>query len=124
MKRSSRSKSTIVLISLIVLSLGTVLAIARAAAEAERADKTGFREVLVGLIDSIFERERVEESRPEVVKTRPPVHRAWHDREASARQRAKETIPLVKDVFQETASERRARLAYRLRPKDIPAEYN
>ena len=41
MKRSSRGKSTIVLISLIVLSLGTVLAIARAAAEAERADKTG-----------------------------------------------------------------------------------
>ena len=124
MKRSSRSKPTIVLISLIVLSLGMVLAIARAAAEAERADKTGFREVLVGVIDSIFERDRVEESKPAAVKTRPPVHRAWHDREASARQRAKETIPLVKDVFMETASERRARLAYRLRPKDIPPEYN
>ena len=49
MKRSSKSKPTIVLMSLIVLSLGTVLAIARA--EADGADKTGFREVLVGFIE-------------------------------------------------------------------------
>ena len=57
MKRSCKSKPTIVLISLIVLSLGTVPAIVRAEAEADRADKTGFREVLVGFIDSIFERD-------------------------------------------------------------------
>ncbi|MGB5922897.1 MAG: hypothetical protein WBH36_11750, partial [Syntrophobacteria bacterium] len=112
MKRSSKGKLTIVLMSLIVLSLGTVLAIAWAEAEPDRADKTGFREVLVGLIDSIFERDRAGESKPAVVKTNPPAHRAWHDRVASARQRGKETIPLVKDVFKETASERRARLAY------------
>ena len=124
MKRSSQGKPTIVLISLIVLSLGTGLAIAWAQAEADRADKTGFREVVVSVIDSIFERDRAGESKPEVAKTNPPVHRAWHDRVASARQRAKETMPLVRDVFKETASERRARLAYRLTPKDIPPEYN
>ncbi|MGW8208054.1 MAG: hypothetical protein ACWGO2_03520, partial [Syntrophobacteria bacterium] len=104
MKRSRKSKPTIVLTSLIVLSLLTVLAIARAESEADRADKTDFREVLVGVIDSIFERDRGDESKHAVVKTNPPVHRAWHDREASARQRAKETIPLVKDVYKETAS--------------------
>jgi len=124
MKPSSRGKPTIVLISLIVLSLGTVLAVARAEAEADRADKIGFREVLIGFIDSIFERDRADKSKPAVVKTNPLVHRAWHDRVASARQRAKETIPLIKDVFKEVASERRARLAYKLRPRDIPAEYN
>jgi octaheme c-type cytochrome (tetrathionate reductase family) len=124
MKRSSQGKPTMVFISLIVLSLLTVLPIARAEAEADRADKTDFREVLVGVIDSIFERDRGDESKPVVVKTNPPVHRSWHDRVASSRQRAKETIPLVKDVYKETASERRARLAYRLRPKDIPPEYN
>ena len=124
MKGSSKSKPTIVLTSLIVLSLLTVLAVARSAAQTEGADQTGFREVLVGLIDSVFERDRGDESRLAVVKTNPPVHRAWHDRVASSRQRAKETIPLVKDVHKETASERRARLAYRLRPKDIPPEYN
>ncbi|UCG21431.1 MAG: hypothetical protein JSU80_02240, partial [Deltaproteobacteria bacterium] len=124
MKRSSKSKPTIVLISLIVLLLLTVLAVALSAAEPEGADKTGFREVLVGFIDSIFERDRAENPKSAVVKTNPPVHRAWHDRVASARQRARETTPLVTDVFKETPSERRARLAYRLRPKDIPPEYN
>jgi octaheme c-type cytochrome (tetrathionate reductase family) len=125
MKRSRKSKPTIVLTGLLVLSLLTVLAVSRSAAdEPEGADKTGVREVLVSIIDSIFERDRPEESKPALFKTNPPVHRAWHDRVASARERAKETRPLVKDVLKETASERRARLAYRLRPKDIPPEYN
>jgi len=124
MKRSIKSKPTIVLMGLTVFLLLTVLAVVLLAAEPEGDDKTGFREVLVGIIDSIFEGDRAEDAKPVLVKTNPPVHRAWHDRVASARERARETTPLVKDVFKETASERRARLAYRLMPKDIPPEYN
>ena len=75
MKRSSKSKPTIVLTGLVVLSLLTVLAVARSAAnEPGGADKTGLRQVLVGLIDSIFERDRPEESKPASIKTNPPVH--------------------------------------------------
>jgi len=124
MKRWSKSKLTIVRMSVIALSLAAALAVAQSETEPKRADKTGFREVLVGLIDSVFESDTADKSKPVLVKTNPLVRRAWHDRVASARQRAKEAVPLVKSVFEETASQRRTRLAYQLTPTDIPAEYN
>ena len=123
MKGSSKINKTVVVLSLIVLTLGITVAAVRAGDKPDNADNAGLREVLVGFIDSIFERATPVKTKPSFTKTNLRARKAWHDREALARQRSREVIPLVKDVFEETGPERRARLANKLTPRDIPAAY-
>ena len=151
MKRSSKIKKTVLVLSLIALILGIAAVTVLPDAVPDNANNLGLREVLVGFIDStiewvtsgklklslaelrevlvgfvdsIFERDTPDQPKLSLAETNLQARKAWHDREALARQRSREVIPLVKDVLDETGLERRARLAYKLTPRDIPAEYN
>ena len=124
MKGSSKINKTVVVLSLIVLILVITVAAVRSGDKPDNAGNAGLREVLVGFIDSIFERATPVKPKLSFTETNLQARKAWHDLEALARQRSREVIPLVNDVFKETGPERRARLANKLTPSDIPAAYN